>query len=333
MPLFKKLFDVPGSASITQVDVTDAFQACCYSSGLETPPPVTPFGCVGSLPSCNPEDLEAQLDTEQTSSLAPNASVLFYLAYNPNECFAPGTCPPGAGQPEIGIGLIDDEFQQIVNDNAVDIVSASIGEGEQDYANADNPLLLPNGTGAEPDIFAAMASEGMAVFFSSGDTGAEGCQRDGNPATADIICASYPASDLSVVGVGGTNTPVGSDGRLEGILSAWGIATQTGGAGGGAYSAVIPRPGYQPNGNFCATSGACDATHRLAPDVSLEADPSTGVAEVANCIHINCTTNGEALLFDQGGTSASAPEMAAMWALVLESLQTDARVRQQRQPP
>ena len=35
-----------------------------YSSGLQTPPPVTPQ-CLGPLPSCNPEDGEAQLDTEQ----------------------------------------------------------------------------------------------------------------------------------------------------------------------------------------------------------------------------------------------------------------------------
>ena len=320
VPLFKQVFNVQGGSTVTQVNVTDVFEACCYSNGLETPPPVTPIGCVGPLPACNPEDGEAQLDTEQTSSLAPGVSVLFYLAYNPNECYAPGTCPPGDGQPELGIGLVDDEFQQIVNDNAADVVSASFGEGEQDYASVDNPLLMPNGTGAEPDIFAAMATEGMAIFFSSGDSGAEGCQRDGNPDTADIICADYPASDLSVVAVGGTNTPVGSNGRLLGILSAWGIATQTGGAGGGAFSDVMTRPAYQPTGSFCDSSGEfCNSSNRLVPDIAIEADPATGVAEIANCITVNCTSNGQALLFDQGGTSASSQEMAAMWALVLEA--------------
>ncbi len=56
-------------------------------TGLASPPPVT-APCGNSLSpiyptaTCNPEDGEAQLDTEQVASLAPGADVLFYLAFN-----------------------------------------------------------------------------------------------------------------------------------------------------------------------------------------------------------------------------------------------------------
>jgi len=328
-------FDVPAyratyssiagaNGSVNQINVT-AVMACCYSTGLAAPPPVT-APCGGPLPGCNPEDVEAQLDTEQTSSLAPNATVNFYLAYNPNECYAPGACAPGAGSPQLGIGETDDELQQIANDNVADVVSGSYGIGELDYASPGNPILTcPSGptgcTGADPAIFATLAAQGIAVFFSSGDTGASGCQRDGNPSTAEVLCVSYPSGDLNVVSVGGTTSPIGSDGRFTGILSVWGVQTQTFGAGGGGFGAYIKRPAYQPAGPICATNAQCDSTHRLQPDLSANADLVTGAAVVINCGSAppGCGGLGGAEIGPVGGTSESAPDVAAMWALVLEA--------------
>jgi subtilase family serine protease len=328
-------FDVPAyratfasiagaTGNVNQVDVT-AVMPCCYSNGLTVPPPVT-APCAGPLPGCNPEDVEAQLDTEQSSSLAPNATVNFYLAYNPNECFAPGTCAPGAGSPQLGIGEVDDELQQIANDNVADVVSASYGIGELDFAGPSNPLLTcPSGptgcTGADPDIFATIVAQGTAVFYSSGDTGASGCQRDGNPATADTLCASYPSGDLNVVSVGGTTSPIGSDGRFTGILSVWGLQTQTGGASGGMWDAYLKRPLYEFAGAVCATNARCDSTHRLQPDLSLNGDLATGDVVIINCGSAppGCGGLGGAQIGPVGGTSASAPDAAAMWALVLEA--------------
>ena len=245
VPFFRSLFNVTGTGGVSQVDVTTVMP-CCYSNGLTSPPPVT-APCFGSLPACNPEDVEAQLDTEHTSSLAPNAQVNFYLAYNPNECFAPGTCAPGAGSPQLGIGESDDELQQIANDNVADVVSGSYGIGELNFASSGNAILTcpaatPSGcTGADPAIFATMAAQGIAVFFSSGDTGASGCQRDGVPSNADKLCVSYPSGDESVVSVGGTTTPIGTDGRLTGLITTWGVQTQTFGASGGGFS-KSPQP-------------------------------------------------------------------------------------------
>lgn len=60
--------------------------------GLAPAPPVTAPCRASSIPdynTCNPEDGEAQLDTESIASLAPGSTVLFYNAYNPGECLNP----------------------------------------------------------------------------------------------------------------------------------------------------------------------------------------------------------------------------------------------------
>lgn len=326
VPFFRSFFNVGGTGTVNQVNATDAIfgpgslVACCYSTGLQTPPTVT-APCAGSLPSCNPEDGEAQLDTEQTSSLAPDAIVNFYLAYNPSECYpSNGTCTQ-APTPEIGIGETDDELQQIINDDVADAVSASYGIGELDYAGQSGGLLNADGTGVEPNIFAALAIEGIAVFISSGDSGAEGCQPDfAPPATnSDTLCVDFPSSDPSVTSVGGTTTPIGNNGRLAGLLTVWGVQTESGGAGGGGFSQVFVRPDFEPSGKFCADKAdshhvQCDSGHRLLPDVALNADPTTGDAIIVD----SGPGLGGAEIGSVGGTSASAPDMAAMWALVLE---------------
>jgi subtilase family serine protease len=339
--VYKQVFKVGGSSAVTQIDVTDAVFnpgpgsatpppiACCYSRGLTTPPPVSKTLCSGGLPGCVPEDGEAQLDTEQTTSLAPDLTVRFYLAYNPAECYpVSGSCTQSP-TPELGVFESDDELQQIADDNVADVVTGSYGIGELDFAGNSGGLLNSDGTGAEPAIFATLASEGIAVFFSSGDSGAESCMPDGNPATADHLCVSYPADDPNVVSVGGTTTPIGTNGRLNGLITAWGVQTKTGGGGGGGFSSVFPRPAYQPPGTFCANKpdGAgfqCDSTHRLQPDLSLNADPATPDAFICgagvggtgvNCLNVIIGPAAGTV----GGTSASSQDMGAMWALVLQA--------------
>jgi len=179
-----------------------------------------------------------------------------------------------------------------------------------------------SGMGADPMIFATLVTEGIAVFFSSGDDGAESCIRDGPP-NADAICMSYPATDPNVTAAGGLTTPIGSNGWLTGIITTWGVQTQTGGAGGGGFSSVFARPSYQPAGMVCAAppnNSLCDSSHRLVPDVSLNSDPATGDTFLINCgTGLNCAGLGGAMIGSIGGTSAAAPDMAAMWALVLQA--------------
>jgi subtilase family serine protease len=292
-----------------------------YSDDFQTPPPVT-APCTGALPNCNPEDGEAQLDTQQTSTLAPFSNVLFYLAYNASDCDInfPGPCPtsgPNAGAPEIGIVEADPEIMQAINDNLADVLSLSYGGGEPQQGWTGY-----SGTGGYQGSysqleFAELAIEGIAVFVSSGDNGSAECY-SGSSYLAQV-CDSYPAGDPSVTSVGGVTAPLSGYGQQTAPWLAWGISTYDGGYGacdsqgfcgasGGGSSATggigIPAPPWQ--------ASVLGASTREQPDVSLIGDPSTGVAWLMN-------QNMGGSISDIGGTSVAAPQMAAMWADVLSA--------------
>jgi subtilase family serine protease len=338
------LTDTTNAATVTQVDVSPSPVATAlakignpafpYSSAFQTPPPVT-APCTGSLPTCNPEDGEAQLDTQQTATLAPGANILFYLAYNASDCNVnfPGTCATtgsNAGAPEIGIIEADPEIMQAINDNEADVISISYGGGEpqqgwQCYTGCSAPYL-----GSYSNLeFAELATEGIAVFASSGDDGSANCFIN-ESGYLPYQCVSYPAGDPSVTSVGGITAPVNAYGQATGPWVAWGITTfesqagntlgipagygALGGSGGGASNiggfagnppADIPAQAWQMND--------IPASYREQPDVSMLGDPSTGVSTVMN------TGLGGGDLSDIGGTSVAAPQMAAMWADVLSA--------------
>ncbi len=299
-----------------------------YPAGLTSPPPVTapcqlpPFPTPPNYNACNPEDYEAQLDTQQVAGLAPGATELFYIAYNPMICVNSsgafvqnnknGTCPKGAFHyPLMGIQLADDSLQQTIGDNRADDISLSWGEGENqalasDYINAKQ-------TGLGNIEFASLAAEGIAVFVSSGDTGASECFDPNTGAPLGIACVSYPASDPNVTGVGGVNVPIDDAGKVNGQITAWADNTTEGGDGsfqnnvgsGGGISAVFTAPSYQK-------SAIRGITMREVPDIALDADPKTGVAQVNYAAF-------SPQVFADGGTSAAAPEAAAEWSLVLQA--------------
>ena len=335
---FKKLYGLGGAGTVTQIYDTSNVSpgtgkpGASYSKiGLATPPPVTSpvsAGCVkqGYSPNnpasaanitdrttCNPEDVESQLDTEQTSALAPDASVLFYIAYNPVECFGPcGTAGSASPSPQIGLSLSDDEIQQAIADNKSDIITMSFGGSEQ----SSNGIYF--GTGSNnygPNEFASLAGMGVAIFASSGDAGAEGCAGDTNAGSApNNPCVGYPATDPSIVSVGGVNAPLDAAGRLTGPLTGWGVQTQipgqaAGGSGGGC-SVYFSAPAYESGIAGFPCSGK-----RAQPDVSLDADTNTGVSVVVNA----ATELGGRTVAAIGGTSVASPDAAAMWALVLQA--------------
>ncbi len=317
---YRSTFHIAGASTITQVNVTDGGTAGFPAAGGGAPPagsftpapPVTDsctIPATGPSATCNPEDIEAQLDTEQVAGLARDANVLFYLAYSPP------TAPGNAGTAFEGIQLAYYELQQAISDNRADIVSMSFGEGEQ-TALAGGLFVLNSTThqvdpanSLGPIIFASLAAEGIAAFASSGDNGNLGCFRDGNPATTTDSCVGYPAVDPLVVGVGGVTTPLDHDGRLVGPLTAWGLQTGLGSfqsASGGGVSLYFALPAYQQGAT--GISGL-----RNSPDISLEGDGATGVGVLFNAPF------PDAGIFPVAGTSIAAPEAAAEWALVLQA--------------
>jgi subtilase family serine protease len=286
-------------------------------SPTATPPPVT-APCSGTLPACNPEDGEAQIDTEQ-ALLAPDAETDLYLAYVPTECGSPTvtTCAPdpntGYGYAYIGLAEADDAIQQAIADNTgggagPDILSLSYGGSEvgNAYYFTDNKGAYSASSFGVVE-FAALAAEGVATFVSSGDAGAQGCAR---PAVAGSIhnqCVSWPSSSADVMSVGGVTTPVDNSGRYIGPITGWGFQTNAGSSGtGGGLSAYIPLPTWQ-------TGPGITGSFRNQPDVSLNGDPITAVSTIVNSNYGFAGTGG------YGGTSVAAPEMAAMWALVLSA--------------
>lgn len=120
---------------------------------------------------------------------------------------------------------------------------------------------------------------GVTFFASSGDNGAG---------------VEWPAACPTVVAVGGTSLQLDGSGNVF-SESAWS------GSGGGA-SAYEFRPAYQ--------NGWQTSEGRGVPDVAFNADPLTGFA-----VYIG-NYNGSSGWMTVGGTSAGAPQWAALAALV-----------------
>jgi subtilase family serine protease len=100
----------------------------------------------------------------------------------------------------------------------------------------------------------------------------------------------YPAYNPSVLAIGGTSLTLGDDGSVQGEI-AWSSS-------GGGQSYVEPTPAYQAG----VVSGG-----RGTPDVSFDADPSTGVP-----VYDTTPDNGQSGWFEVGGTSVGAPAWSAI---------------------
>ncbi len=129
---------------------------------------------------------------------------------------------------------------------------------------------------ATHQLFATIVSHGTTPVASSGDSGASSCCN-----------IQYPSSDPLVLAVGGTSLTLNSTASYV-AESAW-----TGSTAGA--SIVFTKPSYQ--------QGLGDSM-RDTVDVSYDADPNSGVLVVEG-----------GSLFQVGGTSAGAPQWAALIAL------------------
>jgi subtilase family serine protease len=119
---------------------------------------------------------------------------------------------------------------------------------------------------------------GIAITAASGDTG---------------YGVKWPAASRYVTAVGGTTLELGSS-NARVSETAW----ELGGSGCSAYES---KPAWQSDSG-CA--------HRTVPDVAAVADPGTGAA-----IYDSYGYSGRRGWFKVGGTSLSAPIVAAIYAL------------------
>jgi subtilase family serine protease len=109
---------------------------------------------------------------------------------------------------------------------------------------------------------------------------------------------TYPASSPRVVAVGGTTLHLDKKGKRKAPETAWSFS-------GGGISQFMPEPGYQMTYPIPPTGG-----FRGTPDVALNADPTTGVS-----VFSSQRPDGEVGWIVLGGTSASAPQWAGLFAL------------------
>jgi len=212
---------------------------------------------------------ETVLDLEIIHSVAPMAKLVVYLS-----------------APDFGHG--ERAFDQMVTDHLGSVISESLGSCEPD---------TPSGA---RNVYASIQDRavvlGISHFVASGDNGAYTCGLDQEAA------GSFPSTLPTVTSVGGTSVFESASGVYYKEY-AWGSPLDQSGSGGGA-SQFYAIPSYQKNEAKSAGKG-----QRQVPDVSADADPSTGFHIIFG------GHDGQA-----GGTSAATPLWAATVALINQDL-------------
>jgi len=235
-------------------------------------PPFAPVLTVKRDPSWGTPEKpqgETALDLEIIHSVAPMAKLVVYLS-----------------APDFGHG--ERAFDQMVTDHLGSVISESLGSCEPD---------TPSGA---RNVYASIQDRavvlGISHFVASGDNGAYTCGLDQEAA------GSFPSTLPTVTAVGGTSVFESASGVYYKEY-AWGSPLDQSGSGGGA-SQFYAIPSYQKNEAKSAGKG-----QRQVPDVSADADPSTGFHIIFG------GHDGQA-----GGTSAATPLWAATVALINQDL-------------
>ena len=259
---------------------------------------------------------EQMLDIEAVHAMAPKATISFR-----------GTASP------LNVSFTRAQ-NQVVDKHEAQIVSNSYG-GAQDDADANTDAVL-----------AQAAATGIGFYFSSGDQGDE-TQDPNGPGDREVDTS---ANNPLATAVGGTALAVGSAGQRL-FETGWGTysATLSGGAfgplafnsgGGGGTSQSYAEPSYQQGvvpssiaryfqGKPAEASQAGNGftpqvPGRAVPDVSMDADPQTGLLiGMTQDYSSAANPGGVALPTDDvrygeyriGGTSLSSPLFAGFMAL------------------
>jgi len=280
---------------------------------------------------------EVSIDTQSEIGGAPGAHVVLFDI------------------PDLSDGSIFAGYVDAIEDNEVDVLSASFGECELLYFPKYNGGQDYRGIlKAEDELFMQGNAQGITFLASSGDNAGKECTTvnylSGEPGTF-IPGVSTPASDPNMTAVGGTNlVTVYEPGSLDSAYAtenAWsdplipydiyGLgANVSGGAwgAGGGVSQMWPAPDYQ---SLVATG----YTGRALPDIGMQVGGCPGGISVLNkkthfcdggdnpkdgngntdrsygifAIAVGQSGGG---FFGYIGTSLSSPSFAGVMALLVE---------------
>lgn len=265
---------------------------------------------------------ESELDLEYASGSAPGANVLFiYTGLSRNN------------------GVFD-ALTYAITSNQAPILTLSYGGCEASNASYATSTLEP--------VLAQASSQGQTIIVSSGDSGAASCESTSNTTTTATrgLSVSYPASSPNVTSVGGTQLNSGTepstsnsywssttDGTTKGSAlgympeTTWNDTAASGSLSstGGGVSSLFGKPSWQSG------TGVPADNRRDLPDVAFPAAVQQHAYIVCtiqqtclnNTIFGSSTTgvsNGGLI----GGTSASAPNFAALLAVVEQATSTTA---------
>ena len=258
------------------------------------------------------EQLEATLDVARAGSVARGSNLLIVTATTAS-------------------GGIGDDTQYLVQTTPVpaQIINISYGDCESDAGSS--------GVQFWDTLFQQAAAEGISVFVSSGDSGASGCEASfvAPVANPPAISPNYICSSSYATCVGGTefndasnpaaywNTAYGTNlGTARSYIpeGGWNEPTASSGisqlaSSGGGVSSIIATPAWQAGPGVPAARAG-----RYTPDISLTAschDAYFGCMAAAggDCV----VTNGSFRFVGMCGTSAAAPSMAGVAALIVQN--------------
>jgi pseudomonalisin len=292
---------VIGRSDVLSVDLGN------FRSAFALPPSSPTVILAGTDPGLvSTDQTESDLDLEWAGGVAPNASLKFVTAASTSTTD--------------GVVL---SAQYAVQHNVADIITIS-------YSGCETTSDVSGGTTFFNQLWQQAAAQGTSVFVSSGDSGAAGCDSPGSTTATqgpgiNLICTPYAtcvggtelAADVADPATywSPTNTPGTNASALQYIgEQVWNQSgTVSGGNGlwssGGGTSIYFAKPAWQ------LSTGVPSDGYRDVPDIAFNAS----AAHDPYLIYSSDNGNSNSILEGIGGTSAAAPSMAGIAALVVES--------------
>jgi uncharacterized protein (TIGR03437 family) len=240
---------------------------------------------VGDDPGYNDDVVESNLDIEWANAVAPGAQIVYVYGQD-----------------------VFDAAQFAVDDNVAPILSLSFG-GCEAYNRIGYRAVAQQAS-----------AQGITWLAASGDTGGAECDRTSLiPQASKGLTVGFPASIPEITSVGGTqfddangkywnNTNTVNGASALGYIpeAVWNDTPYPNGfsAGGGGASNLFPKPFWQTG------PGVPNDNTRYVPDISLAASPNNAGYQVFVY----------GALYSIGGTSAGAPALAGVVALLNQYL-------------